>query len=293
MFDADPMPLFRPPAEADSFIVRVVEGCPHNTCAFCGMYKGRPYRARPLSELRAELARRRDDPDATRAFLADGDALAPGPAALAAAIAAVRAARPSLRRIGIYANGRSLVAAGAAELRALRALGLHTVYVGLESGCEDVLRRMRKPESAATIVEGVRLAQDAGVRASVMVLIGLGGRADSARHARETAAALNAMQPRLLAALRVVPIPGTPLARDVEHGVWTPLSEHEAVAEMRALIAALDLRQTVFRANHASNSVPLEGRLPRDRDSLLALLDVLLRAGRLDRHSPGPQPLWL
>ena len=128
---------------------------------------------------------------------------------------------------------------------------------------------------------------------SVMILTGLGGRERSATHVEHTARILNRMQPRLLSALRVIPVENTELFSDMEQGRFTPLTEEQAVCELRELIARLDLSGTVFRANHASNILPLEGRFPRDQPRLLDELDTLIRSDRLDTHSPGPVPLWL
>ena len=142
------------------------------------------------------------------------------------------------------------------------------------------------------VVAGQR-AQQAGLRISVMILLGLGGAERTREHAEGTAAALNRMQPRLLAALRVVPVPGTELYTDVKAGQFQQLSEYHAVQELREIITRLNLTNTVFRANHTSNVVPLEGRLPRDQARLVPEIDQLLASGRLDRESPGPMPSWL
>ncbi|MBN2449221.1 MAG: radical SAM protein [Lentisphaeria bacterium] len=286
--------LFRPPAEGDSLIVRIMDGCPWNACAFCGMYKGVTARSFSEPEMAAEIRRAaREDRGATRVFLADGDVMALSAAAFAGVLSVLRQELPRLKRVSAYANGSSIMEKGAAELARLRELGLHTLYLGLESGDDAVLRRMRKRETAGEMIEAVQRAQECGLRLSVMVLVGLGGREGSADHARSTAAALNRMQPRLLSALRVIPIPGTELARWVETGAFRPLTEWDAARELRDLLAALELRQTVFRADHASNVVPLEGRFPRDRERLLGELDRLLASGTLDRSGPGVTPLWL
>ena len=143
------------------------------------------------------------------------------------------------------------------------------------------------------MVEAGLAAQAAGLRMSVMILLGLGGVDRSREHAAGTAAALNQMQPRLLSALRVIPIEGTELCDEVAGGRFRQLTEWEVVRELRDLIAGLELTSTVFRANHSSNVVPLEARLPRDKAKLLAELDALLASGTLDRQLPGPMPMWL
>ncbi len=290
----DAPPLFRPPAEADSLIVRVAYGCPHPACAFCGMYRSGPYVPRPAVDVSAEIrAAARERPDSHRVFLADGDALRLGVDRLAAILDELADALPGLARVNSYANGTSILALGRAGLAALRTRRLGTLYMGLESGDPAVLRRMGKAETVDGMVEAGRLARDSGLKMSVMVLLGLGGPEGSTAHARATAEALNRMQPRLLSALRVIPVPGTPLGRWEKEGIFRMLTEREAVRELRDLVAALELKGTVFRANHASNVVPVEARFPRDRGAVLAALDALLASGRLDASRPAPRPLWL
>jgi radical SAM superfamily enzyme YgiQ (UPF0313 family) len=290
----DEPPLFRPPAEADSVILRVSFGCPHSPCAFCGMYRSNPYRARSPEEVSRDLrAAVREQPEARRVFLADGDALHLPYDRLAAILDEVNTAFPSLARVNAYANAGSILALGPARLCALRAKKLHTLYLGLESGDSETLRRMGKDDPVEAMVEAGRRAQEAGLKMSVMILIGLAGPERSAGHARATAEALNRMQPRLLSALRVIPVPGTPLDRWERAGDFRMLSEHAAVRELRDLVAGLDLKGTVFRANHSSNIVPIEARLPRDQAALIAGLDHLLRSGVLDSVHPGPRPGWL
>jgi len=287
-------PLFRPPAEADSLILQVDRGCPYNQCTFCGMYREVAYRKRDLDDalsLVSDAARR--SPGADRIFLADGDVMRRPFGDLQALLQAINAGFPRLSRVSLYANGRSIGAKTMGELHALRALKLHTLYMGLESGHDDVLAGCRKRETAQEMVDAAVAAQVAGLRMSVMVLLGLGGVERSGEHAANTAGAVNRMQPRLLSALRVVPVPGTPLYGDVTAGRFRQLTEQDVVRELRAFIAGLDLRSTVFRANHSSNVVPVEARFPRDKARVLAELDALLASGELDAQTPGPMPLWL
>jgi radical SAM superfamily enzyme YgiQ (UPF0313 family) len=287
-------PLFRPPAEADSLILQIDQGCPYNRCTFCGMYRGVPYQRRSIDEVRTLILREsRRHPGAARIFLADGDVMRRPFDDLHTILVLLNEQFPRLARISMYAGGGSIAAKTVEQLRILRSLKLHTLYMGLESGDEDILRRCAKGETAAQMVEAGSMAQACGLRMSVMILLGLGGTDYSGEHAVGTAKALNRMQPRLLSALRVVPVEGTELYEDVARDRFHQLSEDEVVRELRGSLGGLELRSTVFRSNHGSNVVSLEGRLPRDKDRLMRGLDRLIESGTLDRESPGRMPRWL
>ena len=282
-------PLFRPPAEADSLIFQVAYGCPHNRCRFCGMYKGVRYRLRPEDEVLAEIAEAgRRWPDERRVFLADGDVMALPFERLAGYLDAMNRAFPKLARVNLYANGSSVMNRNEAELRVLRQLKLTTLYLGLESGSQEVLDLFGKTEQVEEMIAAVIRAQGLSFRCSVMILVGLGGSRQGERHAAGTIAAVNRMQPNLLSALRYVEIPGMAQPEGYE-----TLSEYEAVAELRRMVAGFELERTVFRANHNSNPLPLAGRFPADRVRLLAELDAELASGNLDRQGPGELPLFL
>jgi radical SAM superfamily enzyme YgiQ (UPF0313 family) len=286
--------MFRPPAEADSVLIRVADGCPHNACAFCAMYRNVPYRVHDREAVEQSIAMAAAiRPDARRVFLADGDVLALPAQALEDLLEQLRQAFPRLVRVNCYASGTAMTQKSDAQLRALHRRGLHTLYLGLESGSDEVLRRMGKGGTVRDMIDGCIRAQDAGLSVSVMVLVGIGGRELSATHARQTALALNAMQPVLLSCLRLVPIPGTPLARRIADRSFVPLTQEQSVQELRAILSGLDLTRTVFRADHSSNVLPLSGRLPRDAGRLLQELDELLQCEVLDKDGPGAVPAVL
>ncbi len=286
--------LFRPPAEAHSLIIRIADGCPWNQCTFCGMYKGVRCRFQTLEETEASISGAwRKSPQAKRIFLADGDVMALPFGRLKAVLEMVNKRFPRLARVNVYANGHSILQKSEAELLELKALKLNTLYMGLESGHEETLRAVKKRETAKEMIDAGRRAQSAGLKMSVMVLTGLGGQKNRPLHAAATADALNRMQPRLLSALRVIPIAGTKLYDEEQSGNFQQLTEYQAVEELRAMIHGLELESTVFRANHSSNILPMEGRFPKDKDRLLHDLGILLTSGTLDTTSPGPPPLSL
>ena len=282
-------PLFRPPAEANSLIFQIAYGCPHNKCRFCAMYKGVRYEPKPLESISAEIAEAaRRFPDTRRVFLADGDAMCLSFETLKAIIEDLNGRFPRLSRVNTYANGSSILAKTAEELRDLRELKLNTLYLGLESGDEETLRMVSKGETATEMARAVEKAQNSGFKCSVMALLGIAGKQRSEQHAAETARIINEMSPKLLSILRFIEVPGIKMFDG-----YKPLSEMEAVTELRAIIERLELDGTVFTANHASNPVPLKGRLPKDKKRLLETVDAMISSGTLDNQSPGPLPLYL
>lgn len=283
--------MYRPPAEAQNVLIRVADGCPHNACAFCAMYRGVQYRVHALQEISATIAHAAEAwPHGRRIFLADGDVLALPFEDLRTIFGMLHSAFPAVSRISCYASGQAIMNKNEAELQMLKAMKLHTLYMGLESGSDAVLAAMHKAERAENMSAAVIKAQRIGLTASVMVLIGLGGQEGSGVHIDATTKILNTMQPRQLSCLRLVPVPGTPLQRWVRNGSFHQVTEAGAVRELRKLIANLDLEHTVFRADHSSNILPVSGRLPKDKTRLLEELDELLQCGVLDERGPGPMP---
>jgi len=271
-------PVFRPPSEAQSLILQVTVGCSHNACSFCAMYRSKRFQVRPLDELREEIAEAaRDWPDTRRVFLGDGDGLAAPTALLLEVLRELKACLPRLRRVSIYATPMNLRDKGSADLRELRGAGLDLYYLGLESGSDEVLRAMGKGCTWVEAVDAVSVGRGAGLRSSVMVLLGLGGVEGSAVHAEASARAVNAMQPEFLSVLTWYPVPEAPLYRRMAAGRFRMPGDEAILDELALFVAGLELRDTVFRANHASNPLPVGGRLSRDKKKLLAALDAARR----------------
>ena len=262
--------VFRPPSEAYSLIVQVTYGCSHNTCAFCSMYKEKRFRLRPLEEILEDfhLARARYR-NVDKVFLADGDAPVRKAEELYIILDTVRELFPECKRVTSYASPSSIRIRTEEELRTLREKGLTMVYMGLESGCDDVLKLMRKGHMSADIVEMGQKVRKCGMALSVTAITGLGGPELLERHAIETAEAFNAMNPEYIGMLTLMVEEETPLYDWVQNGSFKLLNQQQVLEETRLLVEHLDSPGSVFRMNHASNYLVLKGTLNGDQQAML------------------------
>ena len=271
--------IFRPFSEADSYLLQCTIGCSHNRCTFCGMYKDKRYRERPLDDILTDIRMAKAQyGDVEKVFLCDGDAIAMPTPQLLRILEALFAAFPSLRHVGSYVGPVSVLTKSPAELSELRQAGLAKAYLGVETGDDRLLREVRKGVSAAEMLQaGTRLVE-AGMNLSSMVLLGLAGKGPrSLEHARATAEITNAMRPRYLAALTVTPVPGTVLYSQVERGSFELPDAFETLAEMRELIAGITIDGLKFVGVHASNYLPLNGTLQKDRAAMLSRIDTVIQ----------------
>lgn len=281
-------PLYRPPSEAHSLILQATIGCTHNRCAFCVAYQGKRFRVRPEAELLAEIDWvGEEEADTRRVFLADGDAMALSSRRMVRILARLHARLPRLERVTAYASPGNLLGRPVEELRAVREAGLTMLYVGLESGDDEVLRRVDKGATCEQVVAACERAHAAGFDLSVTVVLGLAGPGGSERHAERTGRALDRIQPRFAAALTLMLAPRTPSFEEAyDDPEWRLLSPAEALRECRTLLEHVEADGITFRSNHASNYLALKGELQRDRPRLLALIDEVLE----DPGSPLLRP---
>ena len=266
--------VFRPPSEAYSLIVQVTYGCSHNTCAFCEMYKEKRFAIRPLEEVLEDfhMARRRYA-KVGRIFLADGDALVRKASDLYIILDTIRELFPECERVTSYGSPSSIKIRTDEELRTLREKGLTMIYMGLESGCDEVLDLMRKGHTSAEIVAMGKRVREAGMALSVTAITGLGGQELMEKHAIETAEAFNAMNPEYIGMLTLMVEPETPLYDWVEAGKFNLLTQQQVLDETRILVEHLDSPGSVFRMNHASNYLALRGTLNEDKEAMLAQIE--------------------
>ena len=280
--------VIRPPSEAYSILIQVTLGCSHNKCTFCGTYKDKRFAIKKDDIILRDLmfaqkhCRRQD-----RVFLMDGDVMVIPQKRLVWILEKIREMLPWVRRVGVYANSKSVKMKSDEELRQLKNLGLGIVYYGVESGDDVVLERICKGGTHAKLVEQGRRIIDAGMKLSVTVLLGIGGRERSMEHARATGRLLTEMDPDYVGALTVMVIPGTKLADEMDQGKFALLEPPEILLELREMIANTDLSKGMFFSNHASNYLPLKVRYPDGKAKALETIDAALD-GRV-----GLKPEWM
>jgi radical SAM superfamily enzyme YgiQ (UPF0313 family) len=269
--------IIRPPSEADSILLQVTLGCSHNKCSFCGAYKDKRFTIKDDAIIEADIDyASKNFQFARRVFLIDGDALIIPQQRLVRILTRIREKMPWIQRVGIYANAKGILRKTGEELAQLRELGLKIAYFGLESGDGQTLEHMRKGHSPERMIEAGRKILDAGMKLSVMVILGLAGRDRSIEHARATGLALSKIDPNYIGVLTLMIYPGTPLSEQVRNGQFDLLTPQEMLRELREMLFYTDMTRGLFFANHASNYLPLRVRMPAEKQKALDLLDGAL-----------------
>lgn len=268
----------RPPSEHDSILIQATVGCSHNKCAFCNAYRDKhPFIIKSPEIILRDLdfasryCRRQ-----TRVFLMDGDALIMPQKRLVWTLEQIQEKLPWVRRVGLYANRKSVCGKTDAELRELARLGLGIAYFGVESGDDVTLKRICKGSTAEQLLREGRRLEEAGITNSATVLLGIGGRERSLEHARATGHLLSAMDPSYVGALSVIVMPGTPLAEDVAKGIFQLPEPLDLMRELRELVAYTELSHGLFCSNHASNYLALKIVYPGGKEAALQTIDAAL-----------------
>src|SRR4030042_5205799 len=268
--------IIRPPSEAESLILQISVGCSHNRCTFCPTYKAKRFRIKTFEEIKDAIDEAAQCGWAIeRVFLADGDALIVPQPRLMEIMAYLKEKRPRLRRVGIYANAKGILKKTADELRELKEAGLGIIYLGVESGDQVVLDRVRKGTTYEKLVQVGRKVKESGIKLSVTVLLGIGGRERSREHAIATGQILTEMDPDYVGALSLIVAPGTPLYEEIAQGRFVLPTPFELIEELRTMIAHTDMHGLFF-SNHASNYLPIKARMPKDKEATLKLIDEVL-----------------
>ena len=280
--------IIRPPSEARSILLQVTRGCSHNRCTFCGAYKGKRFGIKERTTILEDiLFASRHYRDRNRLFLCDGDALIIKQEMLIWILEKIKEHLPWIKRVGVYANTKSVKRKSQADLDRLQDLGLGILYLGVESGNDSVLRRVKKGATAQDMVEQGRKVRRSRITLSVTVLLGLAGKELSRAHAMDTGRVLTDMDPNYVGALSIMPIPGTEMYEQEKQGNFHLIAPKDMLRELRLMLQHTDLSSGLFFANHASNYLPIKARLPKDKERAIASIEEALE-DRLDL-----KPEWL
>lgn len=272
--------VYRPPSEANSLILQATLGCSYNRCSYCAMYRDKRFRPRSRDDLRTDMdlaAAAHGAGAIRRVFLADGDALILRTERLLEILADLRERFANFERASVYASPQAMLAKSADDIRALKEAGLTLYYTGPETGHPTVMERIAKGVTPEEFLEGAARVTEGGGKLSAIFLLGIGGVELSQEHAVASAEFCNRMAPRYVSTLTLTPVPGTPIVDELERGELVLPDDTGILRELRTFLSHLDLPGgAVFRSNHASNQLPIGGRLNADRERLVALVDQVL-----------------
>jgi radical SAM superfamily enzyme YgiQ (UPF0313 family) len=284
------MPLFRPPSEARSLIFQVTLGCSWNKCLFCAMYKTKNFLVRPFEEVEKDVIEMSwRYPNTRKIFLADGDALEAPTDFLIKVLDLMNQRFPSLQRISTYAGPTNLKDKTIEELKMFRERKLDILYLGIETGNDALLKKIKKGATAKQIIEVSRKAIDAGLRMSTFIILGLGGLDGSYAHAKDSARVANAIDPQFLATLTLMLGPYEKIyEEEIMGGSFKLIDKRQSLQELRWFVEDLELTNCKFGSEHASNYLPISGTLPQDKEEILQLIDKALA----DASSGMLRPEW-
>lgn len=262
--------LYRPPSEAYSLIIQATIGCTHNGCTFCSMYKDKKFRVRSTEEIIEDLKIGRERyKNVDRIFIADGDALAIKNKELEKILSFIKDNFPECKRVGIYGSPKAILSKSNEDLIRLKTLGLGIVYLGVESGSDKILKKINKGVTRREMVEAGKKVVDSGIKLSITLISGIGGKEDSEEHALESAKIINEINPHYIGLLTLIVEENTPLYGDVKSGKFQLLSPKEVLVETKKMVENIEIENSIFRSNHASNYVSLKGTLSKDKKLIL------------------------
>jgi radical SAM superfamily enzyme YgiQ (UPF0313 family) len=268
--------IIRPPSEAYSLLLQVTVGCSHNKCTFCGTYRQKKFKIKPIERIEKDLQEARSYGPVEKLFLCDGDALIIPQPRLEELLILIKRYLPSLERIGTYANTKSLLRKSAEELKRLRELGLKIIYLGVETGNADLLKKIEKGATREQMVEAAKRVKQAGIELSATVILGMGGIEKSIEHAIDTAGLLTDMNPDYVGALTLMLVPETPLYDDYIAGRFVMPDKIGFIRELYLMVANSNFTDCYFTSNHASNYVPIRARLPGNKEKVVEMLGAII-----------------
>jgi radical SAM superfamily enzyme YgiQ (UPF0313 family) len=278
--------IIRPPSEAYSLLLQVTTGCSHNKCTFCGTYRQKKLKIKPLEQIKKDLREASSYDDVDRVFLCDGDALIIPQPRLEEILKLINDNLPNVNRIGTYANAKSILRKSVDELKTLRSLGLKIIYLGVETGNVELLKKINKGVTYEQMVTAACRVKEAGIILSVTVILGLGGIEKSIEHARDTAKILTDIDPDYAGALTLMFVPETELYEDYLAGRFVLPDKFGFIRELYLMIAESNFTNCYFTSNHASNYLSVKAYLPREKEKILKMISSVIKEEDLSRIRP-------
>jgi radical SAM superfamily enzyme YgiQ (UPF0313 family) len=278
--------IIRPPSEAYSLLLQVTVGCSHNKCSFCGTYRQKKFKIKPMEQIETDLTEAKSFGSVEKVFLCDGDALIIPQPRLEELFKLINLNLPTIKRIGTYANAKSILRKSVGELKKLRELGLKIIYLGVETGNIELLQKISKGATYEQMVEAAHRIKEAGIALSVTVILGLGGIEKSVEHALDTAKILTDMDPDYAGALTLMLVPQTPLYEDYMAGRFVLPDKFGFIRELYLIIANSNFTNCYFTSNHASNYLPIKAYLPLQKENVLKLIGSVIDEKDMKRIRP-------
>lgn len=274
------MVIIRPPSEADSLLLPLTLGCSHNRCTFCGTYRGIKFRIRPVADIKADIDRiaRNYAWNVDKVFLENGDALVCKQEMLVEVLEYLNKKFPRMKRVGSYSNPKNLLRKSLDDLKALKDLKLQLLYLGVETGNEEMLKRIEKGVTRNQMIEVGKKVKAAGIGLSVSIILGLGGAEGYGQTPLETAEVISEIDPDYCAALTLILERWSPMRDAYERGEFKLATPFQSLQELREIIAHSNFTDCLFTSNHASNYLPIRFRLPQQKEEGLRMLDKVLTA---------------
>jgi radical SAM superfamily enzyme YgiQ (UPF0313 family) len=282
-------PVFRPPAEANSAIVQTTLGCSWNRCAFCEMYTSKKFKVRKFEDLQPEIETlAKIYLGVKKIFLADGNAFVLSPKNLIPILEEVNRRFGKIQRISSYALPKDILSKTEVELKELRGLGLKLLYIGIETGDDELLKLINKVETYNSTIDGIHKAHEAGIETSIMIINGLGGTKYSQQHAVNSAKIINQLNPKYLSTLTLSLPYGLNHFKNKFGGEFIPLSVVELFEELRTFISLTELNNVIYRSNHVSNNLILAGTLGKDKEGMLRQIDYAIKTTPRNIYPSAP-----
>lgn len=269
------MPLYRPPSEANSLIIQATLGCSHNKCSFCSMYKGKKFTIKPLEQIKEEILEfRKIYTYVQKIFIADGDALIIPMNDLRELLKFIKNTFKECTRVTMYASPKSIRLKTIDELRELKNLGLEMVYMGIESGSEEILKDINKGATRDEIIQASKKIKESDIKLSATIISGIGGKEKTNLHAKDTGSIISIIKPNYVGVLSLMIEKNTEIEEKVKNDELEILSSFEILKEIKEILKNINTdEKIIFRSNHASNYVSLKGNLPIDKDRLIEDID--------------------